>query len=145
MAYQCWLSRNEGQYAFFRLINDFWYAAECLAKLGYGDFIPQTIFGRLLAVAMVLLGTIYVSLGFVVLINLLELSPHEKLALSLIETVHAEKKIKNSASKIITYMIRLNHLSINRNHLKNFGQRIKFNYITDKLKVELLNFKRLKR
>ena len=64
-----------------------------------------------MAVFMILLGSVYVSLSFVVLLNVLELSAHEKLALSLIEKVKYQKQIKNSAAKIISLMFRINYLT----------------------------------
>lgn len=134
-----------GEYNFTLLINDFWYAAEFLAKMGYGDFIPSTLWGKLVVVIGILFGSLWVSLGFVVLINLLELSAHEKLALSLIETLRTQQSIKNSAASIIALLFKINALCKKDPAGLTYMERRNLDILVDALKVEILNFKRLER
>ena len=59
------------------------YIAEAMVKLGESDFIPVTLVGQLKISLLAMSGTLFISIGFLVLINLLALSAHEKLALSI--------------------------------------------------------------
>jgi hypothetical protein len=130
-------------YDYRRLINSFWYIAEALGKLGPGDLIPSTALGRLLVVGIILCGTIFISFGFVILINLLELSSHEKLALSLIETVSYSQKIRHSAAKIITYLLQINSSCRRQGAPAQTNWRL--SHLVHRLKVEVLTFKRLQK
>lgn len=115
-----------------------------MAKLGEGDFIPVTLPGQLMISLVAISGTLFISIGFVVLINLLALSAHEKLALSLIETVQTEHKIRESAAQIIIFIFKINLLTkLGTQNLSHF-KKIKLSILVDCLKKETRVLQRLK-
>lgn len=113
-----------------------------MGKLGLGDLIPMSLLGKVLVVTIILIGTIFIKFGFVIIINLLDLSSHEKLALSLIQTLGYSNEARDSAAKIMTYLFQINSL---RNHLDSSQPPPRrLQHIIHHLRVEVLNFQRLK-
>lgn len=126
-------------------MNVIWFSAHTLAKLGYGDYVPVTIPGRILAVIIIMTGTLYISVGFVMLTNAIELSAHEKKALSLIETVDTEKRIQNSAAKIISLLMKIRVLTKNENDETTKSTKSKIDVFVNSLKIEIISFRRLRK
>ena len=58
-----------------------WLTIITMTTVGYGDFYPRTIFGRVIDVILVVWGTFIVSLMVVVLTNTLNMDQSEKRAL----------------------------------------------------------------
>lgn len=61
--------------------NALWLTIITMTTVGYGDYYPRTIFGRLIDVILVVWGTFIVSLMVVVLTNTLNMDQSEKRAL----------------------------------------------------------------
>lgn len=61
--------------------NALWLTIITMTTVGYGDYYPRTIFGRIIDVILVVWGTFIVSLMVVVLTNTLNMDQSEKRAL----------------------------------------------------------------
>jgi voltage-gated potassium channel Kch len=55
--------------AFNSFINTVWFAIVTMTTVGYGDYFPKSIFGRILAVFTAIWGSFVVSVVVVVLTN----------------------------------------------------------------------------
>lgn len=66
---------------FESLENSIWFVWITMTTVGYGDFYPKTIFGRVLTIIISIWGIFIVSMMVVVLSNFLALDMSEKRAL----------------------------------------------------------------
>ena len=71
-----------------------YFAITTMATVGYGDFFPRTIFGRVIDVVLVVWGTFVVSLMVVVLTNTLNMDQSEKRALIVLNRLETKKSLK---------------------------------------------------
>lgn len=65
-----------------------------MTTVGYGDYYPRTLIGRLIDVLLVIWGTFIVSLMVVVLTNTLNMDQSEKRALIVLNRLEAKKSLK---------------------------------------------------
>ncbi len=77
-----------------------------MTTVGYGDFFPRTIFGRVIDVILVVWGTFIVSLMVVVLTNTLNMDQSEKRALIVLNRLETKKSLKEAAAFVITHSCR---------------------------------------
>lgn len=68
----------------FNWDNSFWCAYITMTTVGYGDFYPVTVFGRIVGVLWSLVGSLIQSLAVIALFEVLEFSPGEVLAYKLL-------------------------------------------------------------
>jgi potassium intermediate/small conductance calcium-activated channel subfamily N protein 2 len=64
--------------------NALWLTIITMTTVGYGDYFPRTLFGRIIDVVLVAWGALIVSLMVIVLTNTLNMNQTEKRALSMI-------------------------------------------------------------
>jgi len=83
--------------------NALWLTIITMTTVGYGDYYPRTIFGRLIDVILVVWGTFIVSLMVVVLTNTLNMDQSEKRALIVLNRLEAKKTLKEAAALLITH------------------------------------------
>ena len=83
--------------------NAVWLTIITMTTVGYGDFYPRTIFGRVIDVILVIWGTFIVSLMVVVLTNTLNMDQSEKRALIVLNRLQAKKALKEAAALLITH------------------------------------------
>lgn len=74
-----------------------------MTTVGYGDYFPRTIFGRIIDVVLVVWGTFVVSLMVVVLTNTLNMDQSEKRALIVLNRLETKKSLKEAAAFVITH------------------------------------------
>lgn len=77
-----------------------------MTTVGYGDFFPRTVFGRIIDILLVVWGTFIVSLMVVVLTNTLNMDQTEKRALIVLNRLEAKKSLKEAAAYLITHTCR---------------------------------------
>ena len=127
-------------------MNIFWFVGVTMTTVGYGDYYPQTLSGRFFSFIIFIWGIFFISIAFVSLINIIQLSINEQNALSVIKKLVTIKDLKNNAAKLVTYTIRLKVL---RNKIEKegltFGNNIRLAIIENKLKKLTLRYKRIKR
>ena len=86
-----------------RFENALWLTIITMTTVGYGDFFPRTIFGRLIDILLVVWGTFIVSLMVVVLTNTLNMDQSEKRALIVLNRLEAKKTLKEASAFVITH------------------------------------------
>ena len=77
MQQACNLKSNNGSNIFVYYSNVFWFVGVTMTTVGYGDYFPATIAGRLFSFIICIWGLVFISLGFVTLVNVLKLSHKE--------------------------------------------------------------------
>ena len=77
-----------------------------MTTVGYGDFFPRTLFGRIIDVILVIWGTFIVSLMVIVLTNTLNMDQSEKRALIVLNRLEAKRSLKEAAAFVITHSCR---------------------------------------
>lgn len=78
-----------------------------VTTVGYGDFYPLSIFGRLLAFLIFIWGAFFVSLSFVILMRTVEMDSKERNALNLIRRIQINKQVRDSSAVCISRFFRL--------------------------------------
>ncbi|CAN5951115.1 unnamed protein product [Sphagnum jensenii] len=72
-----------------------------MTTLGYGDFYPRTLLGRIVDVILIIWGIFIVSLMVVVLTNTLNMDLSEKRALTVLNRLDLKSVQKNHAANYI--------------------------------------------
>jgi hypothetical protein len=119
--------------------SSYWNVLYCIiitmTTVGYGDFFPSTIFGRLIIIFACISGVFLISMLVVSVTNLLNFEEGEKTAFLLLERISLnEKKQEISARLILKYIRLLNALKsgkYDRNDSKIISMRDEFllNYV----------------
>ena len=121
-------------------INCLWFVGVTMTTVGYGDYIPNTNFGRIITYGIFLCGLFLISLTFGTVVEFIQLSLPEQNVLFVIKNLRYNKQINIVCSKIITGVFRLNMKK------KRFSKNsFSFNYENHKLITNLIVFKQLKR
>ena len=115
-------------------LNSVWCVALTMLTIGFGDFMPSTIFGRIVAVACSLWAAFSISMVISSIDSILELSHHQ---------VKAFKSIIKSkaAAKIISSCLYYNLLKKKYGY-KNTKAQIQWNFINESL-LKYLNTMKL--
>lgn len=87
-----------------------WEAILTMTTVGYGDFYPRTLGGRIIILFCSLYGVTIVSLIVVTLTNLLELNTQELKAFTLLEKLAAKSDIQEEATKMVGTVAKLSIL-----------------------------------
>lgn len=85
----------------------FWMTCVTFLTLGYGDVVPRTICGRVLAIITGMMGVGLMALCVAVLTRKLEQTRGEKYVHTFVQQIKIDKTFKNAAAKVITEFIRL--------------------------------------
>jgi len=86
-----------------------WNVIITLTTVGYGDYSPQTNFGRIIGILTAFWGVFFVSLFVVALTNTLDLEESELRAFILLRRLFTRRTLKENACKMIQsrYIIRM--------------------------------------
>ncbi len=125
-------------------INTFWFFGVTMTTVGYGDYYPSTIAGRFFSFIICIWGLFFISLGFVSLINLINMSFAERKVISVITRLRTFRSYKNKAASIITYLFQLNQARRVLLTDYTYRNRIKKMLIENRLQKELYNLKKIK-
>lgn len=85
----------------------FWWAYATMRGVGYGEFSPRTIFGRLIAAACVLCGIVAMAIFSGVLVTKIQLQKELKQALEYLHTSQTNEHMQHSAAMLIQTAWRL--------------------------------------
>lgn len=121
-------------------INCLWFVGVTMTTVGYGDYFPNTNFGRFITYAIFLCGLFLISLTFGTVVEFIQLSLPEQNVLFVIKNLRYHKKRADVCSRIITGFFRLN---MKKKKLGNNSFSI--NYEIHILIKNLIEFKNLKR
>ncbi|KRX03768.1 hypothetical protein PPERSA_04276 [Pseudocohnilembus persalinus] len=115
---------------FQSLENSIWCIIITITSVGYGDYFPKTIFGRLLDIIIAIWGLFIVSMMVVVLTNTLEMDSSEKRALNVIQRLETRKDLREKAAKLLTGIATYNFLE--RKRKKNGTLQLTVKYLRNK-------------
>ena len=121
--------------------NGFWCVIITILTVGYGDFYPQTVLGRIIAVVACLWGTFLISLMVVSLTISVEFTPQEQKAYDELKKGEMYSKLKKLALEFIRYSIRLKEFPEKREDIIDPEMKIKYVKVIDKFKHSLHNFR----
>jgi hypothetical protein len=96
------LSRRDSFMDHSNYISCIWEAIITMTTVGYGDYYPRTLTGRIIILFCSIYGVTIVSLIVVTLTNLLEMSPEESKAYLLLEKLRNKGKIHENALKLLS-------------------------------------------
>lgn len=122
--------------------NGFWCIMITILTVGYGDFYPQTLLGRGIAIIACLWGTFLISLMVVSLTISVEFTPQEQKAYDELKKVELYSSLKKKALNMIRYGVRLRSFPENREEIKDDDQRVKYIRTLDHFKQSLSEFKK---
>ena len=83
------------------LSNAMWFMFVAMSTVGYGDFVPTTIGGRIICAIAIFQGIIIVALLTGTMFNLITYSNHEKEAMALLRRQDSLEKLKVVAGRMI--------------------------------------------
>jgi len=87
---------------FESLENAIWCIVITMTTVGYGDYFPRTLFGRMLDVLIAIWGIFIVSLMVVVLTNTLAMDSFESRALKVLLRLECRKELRSKAAYLLT-------------------------------------------
>ncbi|TNN18670.1 Small conductance calcium-activated potassium channel protein [Schistosoma japonicum] len=94
----CELEQGENH---LTLLNSAWLISVTFLSIGYGDIVPHTSCGRLIAVATGLMGSACTALLVAVFSKKLEMTKAEKHVLHFMESSKLTKKVKHCAANVL--------------------------------------------
>ncbi|CAH8633679.1 unnamed protein product [Heterobilharzia americana] len=94
----CELEQGENHLS---LLNSAWLISVTFLSIGYGDIVPHTSCGRLIAVATGLMGSACTALLVAVFSRKLEMTKAEKHVLHFMESSKLSKKVKHCAANVL--------------------------------------------
>ena len=124
---------------FSKYSNAMWCIILTMTTVGYGDYYPVTVGGRLVGFISCIWGVLVVSLMVVSLTNLLMLESGEDKALTLLKRLNFKKETQQSAAAVIGSAFKL------RCWIKKYPNDTKtHNILLGKLKKHVMTFNRTK-
>jgi hypothetical protein len=125
----------------FDLYSDsFWVILTSMLTLGYGDIFPGSHFGRCVAIIAAIIGMLLISILILNLSNLIEFTPEEKKAYSMINKMMMTKTLNETAKSLIIQLLKLNKLKQSKvkNRLPLFMNHVLIiRYISQKFNKEM--------
>ncbi|KRX03311.1 hypothetical protein PPERSA_05669 [Pseudocohnilembus persalinus] len=94
-----------GQVGFKSYANSFWTIIVTMTTIGYGDFYPYTILGRIIIFIVCLIGSLITSLMIVSLTQTLETTNYENRAICVLDKLEARERKRKFAAQCITQKI----------------------------------------
>jgi len=125
----------------FNLYSDsFWVIITSMLTLGYGDIFPCSHFGRCVAIIAAIIGMLLISILILNLSSLIEFTPEEKKAYSMINKMLMTKTLNETAKSLIIQLLKLNQLkqSKAKNRLPLFMNHVLIiRYVAQKFNKEM--------
>ena len=90
--------------------NAIWLTIITMTTVGYGDFYPRTLIGRIVDTLLVVWGVFIVSLMVVLLTNTLNMDSSEERALIVLNRLEAKKVLKEKSANLIATTFRKHYL-----------------------------------
>jgi hypothetical protein len=84
-----------------RPADAFWFSFYTLRTIGYGDFNPQTLLGRVLAALCAIIGTSTVIVFTAVLVSKAPLSKEQKQGVEFLRTKEADDRLREAAMRLV--------------------------------------------
>lgn len=93
------LSKASGQD--WNYSNSLWNVVVTMTTVGYGDFFPKTLMGRLIGILICFWGVVVVSIFVVTLTNMLTFEPSEEKTYSLLQRLSNKLTLKKQATMVL--------------------------------------------
>lgn len=101
------LNRLGGEnFDLYSLTNSIWCMVLTMTTVGYGDFYPRTVMGRIVVFISSVSGMSIVSMMVVTITNSLQLSTLEERALTVLSKLQLKEEIRSSAAKMLTSLVK---------------------------------------
>lgn len=81
--------------------NAFWLAITTMTTVGYGDYFPRTLYGRIITFFCAIYGVVVISIMVVAIQNTLKMDPLEERAYTCIIKLDLRKVLVKEASQLI--------------------------------------------
>jgi hypothetical protein len=127
---------------FSSYFNVLWCIVITMTTVGYGDYFPSTIFGRLIMIFACISGVFLISMLVVSVTNLLNFEEGEKTAFLLLDRISLNEKKQDIAASLIMKYIRLLHALKSGKYNKNDGKII---YMRDDFLLNLVELREINR
>ena len=123
--------------------NGFWCIIITMLTVGYGDFFPQTLLGRVIAVIACLWGTFLISIMVVSLTNSTEFTTQEQKAYDELKSYEQHLHLKQKGLFLIRRAVKLSRFFIMWENIKSNKRKYKYKYIkrVDTFKKALNDFR----
>ena len=121
--------------------NGFWCVMITILTVGYGDFYPQTVLGRIIAVVACLWGTFLISLMVVSLTISVEFTSQEQKAYEELKKGELHSELKKKALDLIRYAVRLKNFPEKKEDIFDYDMKMKYIKAIDKFKYCLHDFR----
>lgn len=119
--------------------NSMWMVIVTMTTVGYGDYFPQTVLGRVIMFMVCIWGIFIISLMVIALNNILSLNELESKSSNLIQRLVARSDLRKIAERIFGTLVQISFI------VKGKGRLDKMNVKKRNLKNLLNEFKKQKR
>ena len=116
-----------------------------LTTVGYGDYYPVTLAGRVFSFMICLAGLVFISLGFVSLINLIKLSIKEERAINVIKKLETFWNYKDRSAWLITAFFRLSKYKKSQKNNPNIYKWVRRVLLVDWFEEEKRKFRLIRK
>lgn len=123
-------------------INCFWWVVVTMTTIGYGDYYPRTLSGRLVAFVLCVWGTIMVSLMVVSLESYVRYDRKQKQADFMSKKLNMKQEVRDAAASLIGISWRSYYNYVGR---KSVFKNIRFWYNVKKFKTAFTRLKNAKK
>lgn len=96
----------ESGYDFSDYANSMWLVIVTMTTVGYGDFFPNSLPGRIVGLVICIWGVLVISMMVIMVSNSLKLGKDEEKALLLYKRLDLREQIVNAAGKMLFYALR---------------------------------------
>jgi len=114
-----------------------WCVVVTLATVGYGDFFPKSLLGRIAGMFVCFWGTFIVSYFVVTVTNMLSFDPSEQKSYTLLQRLHFKEELKVYAVNVLSAAFK--HRSVIKKYGEN-NENSKVNSANRKLRGNTLQF-----
>ena len=120
--------------------NSMWYCLVTITTVGYGDYYPVTLPGRVVALVVCLWGIINVAVMIVFITKLLDFGTGERNALDILQRLDFMENMRQAAANVLTVGLRYcllvkKHPEMMRKHEDLLGRFRRFVYEFEKMRV----------
>lgn len=95
---------------FTKFGNAIWYIIVTMATVGYGDYYPATVFGRITGFLACIWGIVIVSITTLTFSNLLSMNLGEETSLLILERLIFKDKLRDEAAWVLTSAVKYQQL-----------------------------------
>jgi hypothetical protein len=120
--------------------NVIWCLIITMTTVGYGDYFPSTVFGRIIGIICCICGVVLVSMLIVTITNILNFDPGEETVFSLLERISLSEDKDKLAARLVSRYIKLMKILKSKKNSRKFDKNDR-EKLRDGVLLSLLDFK----